>query len=122
MTSTITLVTLLALALAFTRIARRTYDDGVEIVSGVLAFNCYLLLTLHVLALCAKSHNHDLFVAKRDAFVSTLTSRHAKWDGSVVTVEVAKWNVELAERQLNRSHWLLGQYVDARVSSLTPIK
>ena len=89
----------------------------------VIASALYLLI--HVIEWSTAAYDYNLFVAKREAFIYTLSS--ARQSGNQIELaaivqDISKWNQDLAEAKYDNSTFLLGDYVDDRIEQLKPIK
>lgn len=103
-------------------ITKKSYNYGgygliLSILSGIY-------LVLHVIMWSIASYEYEVFVAKRNAFVETLTK--ARKNNNVVelaaiTKEISEWNQQLSVAKYNLTVFMIKDYTDKRISDLQPI-
>jgi aminoglycoside/choline kinase family phosphotransferase len=106
-------------------IAKKTYNDDLEIWSIVFSFLFGLYLLMHTLFWSLASYDYNSMVAKRNAFQETLTE--ARKNGreielAAISQNISEWNQELASAKYNNTVFLLKDYTDDRIDSLEPIR
>jgi len=91
--------------------------------AGSMLFGVLFLLSLIQILYMPVSFNS--WVAKRDAFESTLIESRLngnELETAAIVGKVAEWNESLAESKVWKETWLLNQYIDDRIYTLKPIK
>jgi hypothetical protein len=118
------IVTIILVALiAFGLWKERTDDYGTDYILLVLFSSAVLFF--HLLFVGLASFDHGEFVAKRNAFESTLQNAResgSEMESAAILKEVSEWNQRLASRQFSNSQLLLDPYIDDRIDNLKPIK
>lgn len=124
--SMIILSILLILYLIGILLVRHSYGGDIQNVAGfllVILSSCYLLF--HTVEWATATYDYNKFVAKRNAFISTLETARSLDNNielAAIAKDISQWNQDLAEAQYQNSLFLLTDYIDDRVNNLTPIK
>lgn len=96
---------------------RQKYEGWAIVIFCI--FGGYLLI--HIVGWSTASYDYNKMVAKRNAFIATLTytRKYGKEiELAAITKNVSEWNQELAEMKYDNSVWLLDSYTDDRIDSL----
>lgn len=107
----------------FLFLAITSYDYDFLGIMGSIIIGCGLFL--QIILISSTSYDYNMFVAKRNAFESTLLESRKSgnpYETAAIVKEVSEWNIKLAEHKYDNKNRFLGQYIDDRIETLTPIK
>lgn len=102
-----------------------TDNDVLAAISFVIAIIAIIWLAIHVICWSTASYNYRCFVAKRNAFEQTLHDCRAtgnQYETATIVKEVSDWNETLAEKKIDLTTFVYGNYEVEEVLTLKPIK
>jgi len=106
-------------------VAKKTYNDDLEIVTTIFGSMLGLYLLMHILFWSLSSYDFNCMIAKRNAFQSTLNeARKSGYEIELAAISqsIAEWNEDLASKKYSNTVFLLKDYTDDRIINLKPIK
>jgi hypothetical protein len=100
------------------------YDLPLAILGVILLITVLILIFGHFIPLLEKGYYYECFVARREAYVSTLQSARdngRELEAVKILKDTMDWNDTLACRKMEYTHWLYNPYIDERYLKLEPI-
>lgn len=122
--STIILLVVIAIGVILIKLDYRFRSDTWGFVGILVTMFSITIMTLHIIALSLMSFQYREFMAKRDAFETTLKEarlHNNPYESAAILQNISQWNVELAKIQFQNKTFLFDQYIDDRIETVKPI-
>jgi len=99
-------------------------NSGIEFLTICTIVILIAILIVHSIFIATKRYEYNIFATKRTAFIETLENsrRSMKYQNIALTKDISNWNIQLASKKYHNKVPIIGQYIDDRFETLTPIK